>query len=92
MKIRCPFIGGGDMAGAGGALGGGGMCMTVENITWLKGGMIIDPAKRYVLVVEDNIRISMILDEQLKLLGYTAILADNGKIAVDKFNDFIHKG
>ena len=38
----------------------------------------IDTSKRYVLVVEDNTMISMILEELLKKLNYQAILAENG--------------
>jgi CheY-like chemotaxis protein len=38
----------------------------------------IDTSKRYVLVVEDNTMISMILEELLKKLNYQAILAGDG--------------
>jgi hypothetical protein len=36
--------------------------------------------------------ISMILDESLKQSGIVAIIAENGKIAVEKFSEFLHKG
>lgn len=48
----------------------------------IRGGTSIDSTKRYVLVVEDNRMISMILDETLRIMGYVAIVAENGKISV----------
>lgn len=36
--------------------------------------------------------ISMILDESLKAMGIVAIVAENGKIANEKFAEFMHKG
>jgi CheY-like chemotaxis protein len=53
---------------------------------------LVDVKKRYVLVVEDNRMISLILDESLKKLGLVAIIAENGKIGVEKFTEFMHKG
>jgi len=58
----------------------------------IRGGTSVDSTKRYVLVVEDNRMISMILDETLKMMGFVAVVAENGKIAVEKFNEFMHKG
>ena len=58
----------------------------------IRGGTSVDSTKRYVLVVEDNRMISMILDETLKIMGFVAVVAENGKIAVEKFNEFMHKG
>lgn len=52
----------------------------------------IDVSKRYVLVVEDNNMISQILEITLKEMGYHAILAENGKIAVEKFTNFMKEG
>jgi CheY-like chemotaxis protein len=52
----------------------------------------IDTSKRYVLVVEDNTMISMILEELLKKLEYQAILAENGQLGVEKFTKFIKEG
>jgi DNA-binding response OmpR family regulator len=52
----------------------------------------IDTSKRYVLVVEDNTMISMILEELLKKLNYQAILAENGQKGVDKFTKYIKEG
>jgi DNA-binding response OmpR family regulator len=42
--------------------------------------------------VDDNKMITNILDESLKMFGIVAIIADNGKVAVEKFSEFIHKG
>lgn len=43
-------------------------------------------------MVDDNKMISMILDESLKQMGLVAIVAENGRIAVEKFTEFMHKG
>jgi response regulator RpfG family c-di-GMP phosphodiesterase len=52
----------------------------------------IDVSKRYVLVVEDNNMISEILVHTMKELGYEAVTAHNGRIAVEKFNCFMREG
>jgi CheY-like chemotaxis protein len=52
----------------------------------------IDNSKRYVLVVEDNAMISMILVDLLKSMNIVAIVADNGRIAVEKFTSFMKEG
>lgn len=52
----------------------------------------IDINKKYVLVVEDNCMISLILDQTLQSMGYHAIVAENGRIAVDKFTNFLKQG
>lgn len=52
----------------------------------------IDTNKRYVLVVEDNNMICEILIHTFRELGYEAITADNGKVAVDKFTGFMREG
>ena len=44
---------------------------------------------KYVLVVEDNTMISMILEQTLQTMGYTAIVAENGRIAIEKFQSFL---
>jgi len=62
------------------------------NFHHFRGGTIVDSSKRYVLVVDDNKMISMILDESLKQMGLVAIVAENGRIAVEKFTEFMHKG
>lgn len=49
-----------------------------HNSNNLMSACTIDTSKRYVLVVEDNTMISMILEELLKKLNYQAILAENG--------------
>jgi hypothetical protein len=36
--------------------------------------------------------ISMVLVEILKTMGYVAIVAENGKIAIDKFTGFVREG
>jgi CheY-like chemotaxis protein len=53
---------------------------------------IIDTTKRYVLVVEDNKMISEILEMILKHLGYEGVVAENGRIAVEKFTNFLREG
>ena len=53
---------------------------------------ILDTSKRYVLVAEDNQMIQFATEQILKMLGYTPIIADNGKIAVEKFNSFLKDG
>ena len=50
---------------------------------------MIDNSKRYLLVVEDNAMISLILVETLKTMGIVAIVAENGRIAVEKFTSFL---
>jgi hypothetical protein len=45
----------------------------------------LDTSKHYVLVVEDNCMITMVLEMSLKMMGFTAVLAENGKIGVEKF-------
>lgn len=52
----------------------------------------IDPMKRYVLVVEDNKMISTILEQLLSTMGITSVVAENGRIATEKFNEFLYKG
>lgn len=44
------------------------------------------------MVVEDNTMIAVIVEQVLQGFGVIAILCENGKIAVDKFNEFMHKG
>ncbi len=56
------------------------------------GPRTIDITKKYVLVVEDNTMISMILEQTLQTMGYTAIVAENGKIATEKFTSFMQQG
>lgn len=43
-----------------------------------------------MLVVEDNSMISLILVEILKNWNIEAIVAENGRIAVDQFKYFMH--
>lgn len=56
------------------------------------GGASIDTSKRYVLVVEDNNMISEILVETLKTFNLEAIVAENGRVAVEKFTHFMREG
>ena len=53
---------------------------------------ILDTSKRYVLVAEDNQMIQFATESILKLLGYSPIIADNGKIDVEKFKSFLKDG
>eukprot|EP00347_Sterkiella_histriomuscorum_P018326 403345932 len=48
-----------------------------------------DDTLKYVLIAEDNIMISMCLQELLKQMDYTPIEAKDGKIAVEKFASFM---
>jgi len=66
--------------------------VTAGNFQYFRNGTIVDSKKRYVLVVEDNRMISMILDESLRIMNLVAIVAENGKIGVEKFTEFVHKG
>jgi len=52
----------------------------------------IDPTKRYVLVVEDSSMISEILEQTLLTMGMSSVIAMNGRIAVERFTEFMHKG
>ena len=52
----------------------------------------IDPSKRYVLVVEDSSMISEILEQTLLTMGISSVIAQNGRIAVERFTEFMHKG
>ena len=52
----------------------------------------IDPTKRYVLVVEDSSMISEILEQTLLTMGISSVIAHNGRIAVERFTEFMHKG
>ena len=36
--------------------------------------------------------ITEILEQQLLIMGMSSVIAMNGKIAVDRFNEFMHKG
>ncbi len=54
--------------------------------------MTIDTTKRYILVVEDNCMITMILQVTLEQMGVTAIIAEDGKIGVEKFKNFMQQG
>jgi DNA-binding response OmpR family regulator len=45
-----------------------------------------------VLVVDDNAMISTLLETLLKEMGFVAITAENGKIAVEKFTAFMKDG
>jgi CheY-like chemotaxis protein len=52
----------------------------------------IDTSKRYILVVEDNCMITMILQVTLENMGVTAVIAENGKIGVEKFLNYVQQG
>ena len=65
---------------------------TVNPSRKVTGPRTIDITKKYVLVVEDNTMISMILEQTLQTMGYTAIVAENGKIATEKFTSFMQQG
>ena len=45
-----------------------------------------------MLVVEDNPMISEILELSLDTMGITSVVAINGRVAVEKFNEFMQKG
>lgn len=49
----------------------------------------LDTTKRYILVVEDNCMITMILQVTLEKMGVTAVIAENGKIGIEKFLNFM---
>jgi hypothetical protein len=70
----------------------GNTLVTAGNFHYFRNGTIVDSKKRYVLVVEDNRMISMILDESLRAMNLVAIIAENGKVGVDKFAEFVNKG
>jgi len=53
---------------------------------------MVDQTQRYVLVAEDNQMISFLLQETLKTMSYVAVIADNGRIAVEKFTSFLKDG
>ena len=53
---------------------------------------MIDNSKRYVLVVEDSAMMSEIIVEFLKSMSIVAIVAEDGRIAVDKFTGFMKEG
>lgn len=53
---------------------------------------MIDTSKRYILVVEDNCMITMILQVTLENMGVTAVIAENGKIGVEKFLNYVQQG
>jgi len=63
----------------------GNTLVTGGNFQYFRNGIIVDSKKRYVLVVEDNRMISMILDESLRSMNLEAIIAENGKVGVEKF-------
>ena len=52
----------------------------------------IDTTKRYILVVEDNCMITMILQVTLENMGVKAVIAENGKIGVEKFLSYVQQG
>ena len=60
----------------------------------MRGGAptIIDESKKYVLVVEDNIMISEAVVKVLTGMEIVVIVAENGKIGVEKFTGFIKEG
>ena len=72
--------------------GYGSSTMGLVMVPGVGSGSVIDTSKRYVLVVEDNKMISEILVETLRSMGMEAVVAENGKIAVDKFSYFIKEG
>lgn len=53
---------------------------------------MIDTSKRYILVVEDNCMITMILQVTLENMGVTAVIAENGKIGIEKFLNYVQQG
>jgi response regulator RpfG family c-di-GMP phosphodiesterase len=55
-------------------------------------GPVIDTTKRYVLVVEDNKMMYEVLVAQLKTMGVEAVVAENGKVAIEKFQLYMHEG
>lgn len=54
-----------------------------------RNGTYRDDSLKYVLIAEDNLMVSMILEELLKTMNYTPIVAVNGRIAVEKFTSFM---
>ena len=48
-----------------------------------------DDTLKYVLVAEDNIMISSIIQEILKTMNYIPIVALNGRVAVEQFTTFM---
>ena len=91
MELECANINNGGNANFHGQPMGNTL-VTVGNHQYFRNGTIVDSKKRYALVVDDNKMITNILDESLKIFGIVAIIADNGKVAVEKFSEFIHKG
>jgi two-component system, sensor histidine kinase and response regulator len=63
-----------------------------KDVLYYIGGLAIEKTMKYVLVVEDNKMISMILEETLQTMGFKGVIAENGRIAVDKFTEFLQKG
>jgi two-component system, sensor histidine kinase len=53
---------------------------------------VINTSKRYILVVEDNCMITMILQVTLENMGVTAVIAENGKIGIEKFLNYVQQG
>jgi DNA topoisomerase VI subunit A len=51
----------------------------------LPGVRTLNCSNKYVLVVEVDTMISMIREQTLQTMGYTAIVAENGRIAIEKF-------
>lgn len=48
--------------------------------------------KSYVLIVEDNQMVSMTIQEMLKIFECVGIVAENGRIGVEKFTSFLKDG
>lgn len=53
---------------------------------------MVDETKKYVLLVEDNPMISETVVKVLQTMDIVVIVAENGKIGVDKFTGFIKEG
>ena len=61
----------------------GGIQSTIAHMFGM--GASIDTTKSYVMVVEDNKMIREILEQQLKMFGKEAVVAEDGRVAVEKF-------
>jgi len=64
----------------------------VTQIKSSSGVSSIDMNKRYVLVVEDSKMIIEVLVETLKSMDRVAVVAENGRIALEKFTSFMREG
>ena len=62
--------------------------VSAENEQQAEKSLVVDPRTKYVLIVEDNKFAIENLAPKLKKEGVEMVIAENGREAVEKFNEY----